>query len=825
MLGGLILWLWPIGLGGKMPVGGDVTQFAIGLMAVLGRSIRSGRLPLWNDLWGYGFPGVAESQMGVFYPPHLVLYGLLSTELAYTVNLVIHTLWCGLGAAWAARRFGISPWGAALAGLCWGASGFFLIHLPHHWASMTASWMPWALGLGWSIITGRGDWRAPWALAVVLALQVLPGHFQLAFCTQVCLLGMALWALVERPEGGRTFRRVLALVVAMAAVVPLDAMQLWPTFKLAQLAATRRDFEYLSGFAATPLHLVSYFAPGLFHRSPLWRPVAWDPFHTSPEEHLAYIGLAPLFLALGAVRLGWRRDAGTRVLTLLAVGTLILSLGPYVPGFELWSQVPGFSFFRAPARWGLATALALALLAGKGFDALRDWPRPGWSLARFLVLAIAAPALVLAVFELGLASTEGRGWPMLARGFDATLRALPWRDDPSFREVIAVARRPQGDQRVLTALAREGLALPPGTGMRLGRERFRIYVLEWGETGLLIGALLALIPFAGRRRAFAGGLLVLTLVDLGCVGRHRTIDVGPIRPLTTQSPVLARLADEPRGTRTIDGLRNLPMVAGAAPVSAYRTLDLPVLELLTALAHSPMGFAETDPLVRAAMRATGAGIRILSPDERAEALQRQPQMGSRSNFETIPDPALASWLFGADWVASVPVSRGTTFALWRTETPPSRAWFVPILPNRTFVNLTASPGQPSRVLDVLRNARPLAEHARSPECLEIAVPAQSEGAVVISQLDYPEWRGVWVGPRGESPAAIARVFGGWQAVEIPGRGEWTLRLEYQGRDVRLGLAVSGLAWITGLLAFLWRWRRESRRTAAPAQSLPESIPS
>jgi hypothetical protein len=129
------------------------------------------------------------------------------------------------------------------------------------------------------------------------------------------------------------------------------------------------------------------------------------------------------------------------------------------------------------------------------------------------------------------------------------------------------------------------------------------------------------------------------------------------------------------------------------------------------------------------------------------------------------------------------------------------------------------------VLDILRNARPLAEHARSPECLEIAVPAQSEGAVVVSQLDYPEWRGVWVGPQGESPAAIARVFGGWQAVEIPGRGEWTLRLEYQGHDVRLGLGVSGLAWITGLLAFLWRWRRESRRHAEPAQSLPESIPS
>ena len=94
----------------------------------------------------------------------------------------------------------------------------------------------------------------------------------------------------------------------------LAAVQLGPTYRLARLAG-RRDSEYLSGFAATPLHLVSYVAPGLFHRSPLWRPVAWDPFHTSPEEHLAYIGLVPLFLALGAIRHGVRREPGVRLLT------------------------------------------------------------------------------------------------------------------------------------------------------------------------------------------------------------------------------------------------------------------------------------------------------------------------------------------------------------------------------------------------------------------------------------------------------------------------------------------------------------------------------
>ena len=90
-------WVWPIGVGACMPVAGDATRFSLGLMSFLHDSLAELRLPVWNDLWGYGFPGLAESQMGVYYPPHLVLYGLLPTTTAYTASLVLHTLWGALG--------------------------------------------------------------------------------------------------------------------------------------------------------------------------------------------------------------------------------------------------------------------------------------------------------------------------------------------------------------------------------------------------------------------------------------------------------------------------------------------------------------------------------------------------------------------------------------------------------------------------------------------------------------------------------------------------------------------------------------------------------
>src|SRR5262249_9830694 len=148
-------------------------------------------------------------------------------------------------------------------------------------------------------------------------------------------------------------------------------------------------------------------------------------------------------------------------LALIVLATLVFSLGPYFPGFTLWSRLPGFSFFRAPARWSVATSLALCVLAGLGFDAFRDWARPGRSLALFAILAAIQPALVILGVELALESTTAPGWPAVVRGFDQALNLLPWsrvkapevaatgieRFEPSssIRELAAQARRPQDD--------------------------------------------------------------------------------------------------------------------------------------------------------------------------------------------------------------------------------------------------------------------------------------------------------------------------------------------------------------------------------------------
>ena len=803
--GGMVVavmgWLWPIGAGGQIPVGGDATQFSMGLMAFLRESLRVGRWPLWNDLWGFGFPALAESQMGVYYPPH-GLYALLSTETAYAASLAAHFAWGALGAAWLARRLGVSERGAALSGFAWATSGFFLIHLPHQWSYTVGSWMPWSWGLAWGTLRASDrPIRPALGLAAVLAVQMLPGHFQLAFITQVGVLGLAL------ASWGR-WRGIVGVLGALAGATALAAAQLVPTMSLARLAATKWGFEYLSGFAASPVHLVGHVAPGLFHRSPLWRPIAWDLFHAAPEEYLGYVGLVPLFLAARGVLGGWRDRSEVRALTLVGVLTLLLSLGPYVPGFRGLIALPGFSFFRAPARWSLATSLALAVLAGFGFDAVA---RSGWrrrSVVAFVLAALLAVAGVIGGFELALRATRLEDQAI----YRALLATLPWagdRREASFEVLQAQAHRPQADLRVQAAQARlDGRAFPPG-GLALARERGRIYAVELGGSAVLLTIFGTLgIALARRPRSLAAALIAFTVGDMVWYGRARPFDLGPARSLVEQSPVLARAAAGPRGSRTLDPGQNLFLVAGAESATAYRTLTLPTPADWLAAAR---GLDGADSKVPAALRALGIDVRVLDPFEAREAPSAWDAGGWGRPGVVIRDPTLAGWLYGADFAR---INRVADFRWVEAAAPATRAWRV------GGVSTILQPKGPP--LTNFRDAVPLESRFARPGRVEVDLNLDPPGAspsgpsrVVVTQTFDPGWSATWMGPAGVPvPAEMTNTPEGWQAVAVPtlAPGRWTLVLEYQGWMARLGLAISVVAW-SAWVGLIIRDRRRWARSA------------
>ena len=237
--------------------------------------------------------------MGVFYPPHLVLYGLLRRACLRRQPGRPHALGRPGGLLGGRGGSGSRPAGSALAGFALATSGFFVIHLPHQWGYTTGELD--ALGLGrWpgrlACRGGDGPRRGPGCWRAVLGAPGPARPLPARLHHPGGLALMAAWSLrrppSRTPSGESTRRGGLACPGVLVAVFcrwrrcssgrPLD----WPGSRPRQ-----RDYEYLSGFAATPFHLIKLRRSRPVPPVAALAAVAWDPFHTSPEERLAYVGL------------------------------------------------------------------------------------------------------------------------------------------------------------------------------------------------------------------------------------------------------------------------------------------------------------------------------------------------------------------------------------------------------------------------------------------------------------------------------------------------------------------------------------------------------
>src|SRR2546430_2709781 len=84
--------------------GGDIYSYYLPQKAYYAECLRAGTLPLWNNRIGNGYPQLAESQTGVFYPFNLVLYRWLDLNTAYNASVLLHYSLAFSGCCLLARR-------------------------------------------------------------------------------------------------------------------------------------------------------------------------------------------------------------------------------------------------------------------------------------------------------------------------------------------------------------------------------------------------------------------------------------------------------------------------------------------------------------------------------------------------------------------------------------------------------------------------------------------------------------------------------------------------------------------------------------------------
>ncbi len=385
---GLTILFWPTLWQGGGLVGGDIYPYFYPQKQFYAEALRAGEIPLWNNRTGHGYPTVGESQTGVFYPFH-VLYAMLNLNTAYnTIQLGHYALafiWCWL----LARRWGLGTLPACLAAVVY-TYGWLPTRMCVEWAALGAAWFPAALWCGESFLqTAKRRYLV--VLSLVLAVQMLAGHFHLAFITQITLVAYLALRLLWRTDGvapiilTQRYKAGAYCAIAILCGFGLAAIQLGPTWELKQQSqrATLGD-EHDPGFGFIPWWYLgqliqpwSYYAPGVSLDTPVGSSRT-----NSVEAHL-YCGLIPLVLA--GIGLFYRREVADRrkcIWWLLGALSVVYATGSLMP---VAKYLPGFGFFNGVGRYGIVFNLAIGLLAAEALQRMigprRSWATSGIMLA------------------------------------------------------------------------------------------------------------------------------------------------------------------------------------------------------------------------------------------------------------------------------------------------------------------------------------------------------------------------------------------------------------------------------------------------------------
>lgn len=422
-------WFWaPLWNGGSL-IGGDLFPYFFPQKVFLATQLQNGVIPAWNPLTGHGYPTIAESQTGVCYPPDLAAYRWLSVTTAYNTLQIVHYILAFVGTWLLAKKLGCSFCGALLAALSF-VYGWFPPRICLEWAIVTGAYLPWVMWCAESFLQEHRH-RYLFGLCLLLALQLLAGHFHLAFLTQLTLAVYVLLRsriLVQStttsseespdpaPQPGTSklqpsvpaFQNTLLIGAAILMAFLLAAVQLAPTWELKQLSQRSEvSGEHQPNYGHMPPEYWSqvvvpwlWYGPGLDERILKLNNFAGGALTNKVEAHL-YFGLIPLFLALGGLLANWRdRSASARTLRLwLLIGLAFLL---YTPGWfhPLTQYLPGFNFFRGPGRYGFITSLAVALAAGQALSQLLSRQQ---GMRRWL---FAGSVLLLTTIDLGWVASQ-----------------------------------------------------------------------------------------------------------------------------------------------------------------------------------------------------------------------------------------------------------------------------------------------------------------------------------------------------------------------------------------------------------------------------------
>jgi hypothetical protein len=365
----------------KNPILADASLLYLPWMVFAREALADGEWPLWDPFAFAGFPYAANSQSQLYYPLTWLLW-LLPLSGAIQVLAVFNICLAGWGMYVLCRGLAISRAGSLVAGLAFAGSGMLQLAIEIPGVASVYGWLPWMLfAADRALRTRSTSWLA--AATLVCGMQAVAGHLQWVLYSFFAVGCWVAWRSVSTwgRDGLRAaLRSALRGAVILLGAIALAAVHLAPFVELIS-QATRTGGRVSSN--SWPLtYLLRLVIPEYFGTAvpSVGVPMVFN--------DLWSVGILPLLLCVVAILLRRRQDVWFwGGLALLAV-LVTYGIGPFL--YVRW--LPGLNSL-LPMRIGYLFILAVALLAGMGYDAWLDFARKHSGRA-FVLFACLAGGLI-----------------------------------------------------------------------------------------------------------------------------------------------------------------------------------------------------------------------------------------------------------------------------------------------------------------------------------------------------------------------------------------------------------------------------------------------
>ncbi len=338
------------------------------------KSLEQGIYPLWNPYIFCGMPSYSSLAYAPYvYPVSFVTY-ILHRYLGMPemIWLLIHYVIAGIGVYLLMRSLGMS---AAVALL----SGTVFMMIPNYIAAganghgsqvCAIAYMPFALLFARNILQGRRRVAMAAFLAITLGFQMLRGHLQVVYYTYLIIGLLFLFESIYLLRKGKN--RTVAVNLAFTAAACIVALGIasilvFPVRDYAEYSirggGAGLDYGYATSWSLHPKEMLTFVFPWAFGfgKSTYWGEM---PFTDYPN----YLGVVTAVFAVIACFIV--RDRFRWFLIITAVLATLIGFGRFFPILydPMFRLFPFFKKFRVPVMILIVQQLALVMLMGMGIE-------------------------------------------------------------------------------------------------------------------------------------------------------------------------------------------------------------------------------------------------------------------------------------------------------------------------------------------------------------------------------------------------------------------------------------------------------------------------